>query len=113
MMDRISFGLRIQNARQNAHLSQEELAAILGISRPFLAYIEIGARLPGLETFLEIANALEISANDLLLDSLVNSGDAVDNDLQYLLLDCSTAETAIIKETVKSLKNSLQQYKIN
>ena len=112
-IDYESIGLRIRHYRSNVKkISQEELAEKAEMSRVNLSYIETGARMPSLESLIAIANALEVSANDLLVDNLFNTGASVDSDIHYLLLDCSEAESAIITKAAKELRKILQGYQI-
>lgn len=63
-------GLRIQEVRLQRGLTQAELAQKLDITPKYLSNIECGDKVPRFETFLSIANALEIDANSLLADEL-------------------------------------------
>lgn len=61
-------------------MRQEDLAEKAGLSTNYIGMIERGEKLPSLETFIEIANMLGVSA-DMLLDGVVNRS-AGHNDLQ-------------------------------
>ena len=69
-MDLSALGKRIRRARKQAKLTQMELAAAAGISYSFLGNIERGRSMPGIETLVSIANALQCDVNSLLIDSL-------------------------------------------
>lgn len=62
----IAVGSRIKAARKGAHLTQEQLAEIIGISAKNLSFIETGRFGVGLETLIRICTALHISADALL-----------------------------------------------
>lgn len=112
-IDYESIGLRIRHYRSNVRkLSQEQLAEKADISRSFLAQVETNLRLPSLETIIAIANALDVSANDLLVDNLMNTGASIDSDIHYLLLDCSEAESALITKAAKELRKVLRDFEI-
>ena len=51
-------------------LTQKEVAERAGISLPFYGHIERGTRKASLETTVDIANALGVSTDMLLQDSL-------------------------------------------
>jgi len=53
-------GLRIKNLRRSKGLSQEELAEKMGISPKYLSSIERGKENPTLDTFIKLAEALNI-----------------------------------------------------
>lgn len=112
-IDYESIGLRIKHYRSNVKkMSQDELAEKVEMSRVFLSYIETGTKVPSLESIVAIANALGVSANDLLVDSLNNTGASVDSDIHYLLLDCTEAESAIITRHAKELRKILRDFQI-
>ena len=69
-MEQQTIGKRIQQARERAGLSQDQLAEQLGLSCVFISMIERGVRAPRLEIFVRIANALGVSADELLQDVL-------------------------------------------
>ena len=57
-MDGKAVGRRIKEAREKRHLTQEELAARIDISPTHVSVIERGTKIPRLDTFVAIANAL-------------------------------------------------------
>ncbi|MCJ7804272.1 helix-turn-helix domain-containing protein [Patescibacteria group bacterium] len=56
-------GKRIQKARKESGMTQEELADKVGISRAYMGYIEQGRNAPSLEVLNKIARVLRISIN--------------------------------------------------
>ena len=72
-MDMNKVGKRIQETRQRKGMTQSELARELGMTAKYISNIECGGKHPTLETFVEIANALQIDANTLLADVLDTS----------------------------------------
>ena len=65
-MNGTSIGKRIRACREEKGWSQEIFAEKIGLSIAYTGMIERGEKVPKLETFVRIANALEVSA-DLLL----------------------------------------------
>ncbi|MGM9600183.1 MAG: helix-turn-helix domain-containing protein [Faecousia sp.] len=63
-------GYRIKTARENTHITQEQLAEIIGCTTQHISAMERGIKLPRLDTFVCIANALHISSDVLLQDFL-------------------------------------------
>ncbi|MBE7020388.1 MAG: helix-turn-helix transcriptional regulator [Ruminococcaceae bacterium] len=70
MLDTVSMGKRIKEARLKKGLSVEKLAEILDISVVFMSDIERGVKCPRMENFVKILNALEITADEVLFDSV-------------------------------------------
>ena len=56
---------------------------------------------------VDLANALHISVDALLVDSLDYSLSSSDSDLHRLLLDCNETEQEIIIRTARELKATL------
>lgn len=72
-MDLTAVGKRIKAAREHAGFTQEELAAILGMSPTHISVLERGIKPPKLDTLVNIANALNVSADNLLQDVVLRS----------------------------------------
>ncbi len=60
-----NLGLRIKQLRENAGLTQEQLAERAKISLDFLGKIEVSINRPGLRSLLKIAEALKVEVKDL------------------------------------------------
>ena len=69
-MDYLRLGQRIRRQRKLMGLTQKEVAERAGISLPFYGHIERGTRKASLETTVDLANALGVSTDMLLQDSL-------------------------------------------
>ncbi len=65
-----SIGIRIRECRKAKKWTQEQFAEKVGISVTYLGLIERGLRIPKLETFITIANILDVPS-DLLLADLI------------------------------------------
>lgn len=109
-LDYISLGKRIRQLRTNKNLTQEQFAEILNSDQAVISRIENGDKGLSIEFLLKIANSLEASTDDILVDSLVNPHSNQDTDAHYLLLDCTQQETKIIIETMRSLREALKKY---
>ena len=84
-MDGKAVGRRIKEAREKRHLTQEELAARIDISPTHVSVIERGTKIPRLDTFVAIANALEVSGDALLLDVVDHAAESQATDLSAAL----------------------------
>ena len=69
-MDAQKVGKRIQEARKSRGLTQAELSQMVDLSTKYISNIECGFKMPKLNTFVSIANALQCDANLLLADVL-------------------------------------------
>ena len=66
-MDLKAVGQRIKSAREAKNLTQEELAALVNLSPTHVSVIERGLKVTKLDTFVAIANALDVSADTLTI----------------------------------------------
>ena len=80
-MEAAKVGVRIQEVRRARGLTQAELAQAVDITPKYLSNIECGAKIPKFETFIAIANALEIDANTLLVDVLTVSNTIISTEI--------------------------------
>lgn len=74
-MDTSSIGKRIRKFREHKGWRQEDFAEKIGLSVTYTGMIERGEKVPKLETFIQIANVLEVSADQLLADVLTTGYD--------------------------------------
>lgn len=65
-----SIGKHISEFRHLRKLRQEDLAEITGLSTNYIGAVERAEKIPSLETFIDILNALSISADMVLSDVL-------------------------------------------
>jgi transcriptional regulator with XRE-family HTH domain len=73
--DQLRLGEIIRRQRELAELSMRQVAAMAGISNPYLSQIERGLRAPSEEVLRAIAESLDVSA-DLLRGDLPADGSA-------------------------------------
>ena len=91
-MDTKAIGARIKAAREAAQLSQEALAEKVDLSRTHMSVIERGVKMPRLETFVIIANALGVSADTLLFDVVDQATLSVASELSVKLANLPREE---------------------
>ena len=69
-MNQTLLGKRIKAARENAGMTQEQLADAVNYSVDHMSVIERGVKAPKLEKLVDIANALHVGTDALLQDDL-------------------------------------------
>jgi len=104
----IDIGKRIQEQRLQKKITQERLAEMVGLSVPHMSGIENGKTRFSFQSILRIANALELSMDELLCGSLTQGKIVVQSEFADLLADCTVEEAGVILNTVKALKKSLR-----
>lgn len=80
-MEQNALGKRIKEARKNLKLTQEALAEKAKISNVYLGEIERGTKIPSVPVLVDLIEALEVSADYLLLDSLNSANVIVNNEI--------------------------------
>lgn len=84
-MDKTTLGLRIREARQAKGFSGQILAKKAGTGEVYLGEIERGLKAPSLSTFIQIVDALDVSADYLLRDELPSGKEYVFNEITQKL----------------------------
>ncbi len=109
-------GKRIQQAREEAGLSQEELASMLGITQSALSNYELGKRRLHLANLQEIARNLNkplacfLELDEGAAEMVASGGEADDpaGEIMQLLSELPTDEKLFILEYVRWRKDRLE-----
>ena len=102
-MDIKAIGCRIKTAREQKGLTQEDLAALVDISPTHVSVIERGIKIPRLDTFISIANVLEVSADALLIDVVEHATAGVASELSSTMAGLSHSEQIKVLKVVQVL----------
>ena len=62
-----------------------------------------------LDTFVSIANALQVSADELLMDSIENTIKVSSHEFAAIISDCSEYERHILLEVALAVKKSIRE----
>ena len=108
-LDYKAIGKRIKIARIKADLTQERLAEAVEISPTHMSNIETGTTRVSLSAIVNLANALSVTVDDLLCDSVVKSKVQFEKDIAAVLDDCDEHEIRIIKDMAQALKETLRR----
>lgn len=84
-MNAHAVGQTIKAAREAKGLTQEKLAALVDLSPTHISVIERGLKIPNLDSFVAIANALDVSTDSLLLDVVVRASEGKTCELSQKL----------------------------
>ena len=99
-MDARKIGARIKAARKCRGLTQSDLAQMVDLTPKYFSNIECGAKTPKLETFVAIANALEVDANSLLQDVLTVSTEIMGTEISEQLAALPPSEQRKIRRVL-------------
>ncbi len=106
----ILLGQRIQKIRKSKHISQAVLSAMIDKSAGYISYLECGTKVMSLETFVSIANALEVSTDTLLSRQLTSVTEMSNIEAQRIFANCSPYETYVLLDMLKAAKEALRSY---
>lgn len=104
----MAIGDRIRKFRTASGMTQASLSELSKVEPSNISHIERGATKVSLPTLLKIANALQVSLDDLVYDSIAKSSHISYKELDELLTDCTDAELKAILETAKTIKSVLR-----
>lgn len=96
-------GQRIKEIREEKGITQEKLAEMVNLSPAHISVIERGIKSPNLDSFVAIANALEISADTLLVDVVENATESISSELSNMISHLPQREKLKILKVVEIL----------
>lgn len=109
-LDYYIIGQKIRKFRKALGLSQEALAEKIGISVTHMSHIETGNTKLSLSVFLDIADALNVQADDLLHERAVIGEKKAAGELADILNSCTQEELYLITEVVRSMMGAVHKY---
>ena len=109
-LDYESIGKRIKGYRTQRNISQEELSERINAGPRYITKVENAVIRPSLESLVYIANALNVSSDDLLHDNLTVSTSMAGSEIHRLLLDCNLDEQKMLSRTVQFMKALLREF---
>lgn len=103
-MDLYCLGNRIRKTRMNCGITQEKLAEMVDISTNFMSLIENGRNM-SVETLVKIADALGVTVDYLLSDTMEVQSDKIMNQIAQNLSTLSDDEKLFFLNVIKQYKN--------
>lgn len=102
-------GSRIKAVRTGKGMSQADLAVKASVSLPLISNIERGKTRMQLETFVKVAEALQVSTDHLLRADVPEVKTIYQGEFAELLEDCSASEMETILNIVREVKASMHK----
>ena len=106
-MEKAALGERIREARLQKGYTQQELAEQAELGVVYLSEIERGIKMPSMNSFIKIINALEVSADYVLRDELPSGKEYIRMEITEKLLDLTPGQrktaTAILNAYLTNL----------
>lgn len=98
--------------RISQKITQEQLAELCDISPQHVSHIENSGTKLSLSCLVAVCNALKITPNDILMDSVENSIPQMLNEVAEVFSDCSPDEMYLMVSQAENLKRALKLKKI-
>lgn len=96
-------GAKIKRERQSRGITQEKLAEMVDISLNFMSLIENGRNM-SVETLVKIAQALGVSVDYLLNDTINLQSDSISEQINLNLSDLTEDEKLFFLNIIKQYK---------
>ena len=107
-LDYKALGKRIKIDRINADMTQDRLSTMLEMSPSHMSNIETGSTRISLTALVSIANALGVTVDDLLYDSIVHARPQLERDIQQIVDSCDDYELRVVKDVTQSGVDALR-----
>ena len=82
---------------------------MVGVSPTHMSNVETGTTRVSLTTIVRIANALGITSDDLLCDSVIKAKVQFEKDIALVLEDCDEYEIRVIRDLAAAAKETLRR----
>ena len=104
-MDYKDLGKRVRARRTELNWTQERLAQEIGVSTSFVGHIERGSRKASIDTLVLLANAMDISTDELLEGSLSMS-DTLVKPVKRL----TKGQKQVMKQVISTLQEQISHW---
>ncbi len=104
-LDKETIGKKIRQIRKEKGFSQEELSEKIDISPRHMCTIENGNSFPSIETFIKIAEILDININDFFNLNL-ESSDNLRAEIYNLIQTSTVHELKLIQNIITAIHNN-------
>ena len=96
-MNKVELGKRLRKLRKDAKYTQEQLSELADISTNYLGEVERGKKVMGVDKFIKIVKALDVSADYVLCNELPTGAPYVFDEITDKLkqLDPKQRKTAL------------------
>lgn len=110
-LDYAAIGQRIRMFRIKRGWKQSDLAEKSGVEPSNISHIERAATKLSLPTLVSIANALEVSLDEIVYNSLIKNKHIYVKEIDELVGDCDPKELSTIIQIIRTTKGIIRNYK--
>ena len=101
-------GKRLKALRVEKKLTQERLAELTDVSPQHISHIETNSSKVSLPALVKICNALEVTPDSILLDSISSSTPQLVGEIEAAFADCTPDEVYLMLSQAINLKRALR-----
>ena len=109
-LDYAAIGQRIRMFRIKRGWKQSDLAEKSGVEPSNISHIERAATKLSLPTLVSIANALEVSLDEIVYNSLIKNKHIYVKEIDELVGDCDPKELSSIIQIIRTTKGIIRNY---
>lgn len=106
-MERAALGKRIREARIKKGYTQQNLADLAKIGVVYISEIERGVKMPSLNIFIKIIDALDVSADYVLRDELPSGKEYICIEITEKLLTLTPSQQKTATDILNAYLNNL------
>lgn len=107
-MDKSELGHKLRDARQRKGYTQHTLAEIADIGNVYLGEIERGLKMPSLNVFIKLIEALDISADCILRDELTSGKEYIYDEIAQKMQNLTPKQRKTAADILGAYLQSLQ-----
>lgn len=107
-MEKAELGKRIRESRIKKGYTQQDLADRAEIGVVYISEIERGVKMPSLNIFIKIIDALDVSADYVLRDELSSGKEYICTEITEKLLTLTPRQRKTATDILNAYLNSLQ-----
>lgn len=107
-MERVALGKRIREARVNKGYTQQDLADRAAIGVVYISEIERGIKMPSLNVFIKVIDALDVSADYVLRDELSSGKEYIYDDIAQKMQNLTPRQRKTAADILDAYLQNLQ-----
>ena len=107
-LDKIALGKKLREARQSKGYTQQALAEIADIGNVYLGEIERGSKMPSLNIFVKLIEALDVSADYILRDELTSGKEYIYDELTQKLINLTPKQRKTAADILDAYLRNLE-----
>lgn len=107
-MDKLTLGKKLRQIRQSKGYTQQSLAEKVGIGNVYLGEIERGLKMPSLNSFIRIIEALDVSADSILRGELSSGREYIYDEITQKMQNLTPKQRKTANDILEAYLQGLQ-----